>query len=748
MIIKIKGLREHNLKNIDVNIKRNIITVLTGVSGSGKSTLAIDTIAAEGQRQYVESLSTYARQYLSKKKRPDVDEISGLSPTIIIDQKPMGQNPRSTVGTVTEIYTLLRLLFSRIGTPSFSAGHFSFNRPVGACPKCRGIGLEYTIDPNDIITWDKSVSEGAVRHSLFKLGSRYYNILEATNKVDLNKPIKDYSDDELNFLLYSEKITFKNDSQGFIQSYSHQGVIPRLISRNEDLRGRSKESKKKDELFLSAVECSECKGSRLNQRALSVTIGGWSIADLVNMQITELYDQIQTIDTKKGQGLISSITDALKNIIDLRIGYLSLNRSVATLSNGESQRVKLARQMGTSLSELIYVLDEPTIGLHARDVNDLISIFRQLKRMNNTVIVVEHDLGVISNADEIIDMGPYAGTHGGEIVAQGSVDDLISNPQSITGKYLKGTVGIIKKDHYRTPLGFFTIKNANKYNLKNLTVEIPLGVFCCITGVSGSGKSSLVNEYIAKQMPNVVVVDQSPIGKSPRSIPATYVGVFNDIRKKIAEENKQKDSLFSFNSDGKCKTCNGLGYEIVDMHFLAEVEMLCEDCQGHRYNKNALQYKYKSKNIHEILEMTIMESLHFFEDNRILKKLKFLEDVGLGYMKLGQPLNTLSGGEAQRIKLASYLTLKGECYVLDEPTTGLHIDDINRLLMVLDRLVKNGNSVLVVEHNLDVIKNADWIIDLGPEGGSEGGDIIVAGSPTIVADCSMSYTGQYLKKEN
>lgn len=746
MTIKILGLKEHNLKNIDIQIKRNILTVFTGVSGSGKSTIAIDTIAAEGQRQYLESLSTYARQFLSKMKRPDADEIIGISPTIIIDQRPIGMNPRSTVGTVTEIYTLLRLLYSRMGTPTLSAGHFSFNRPIGACEKCRGLGVEYTVDPDDIIDWNKSLEEGAVHHSLFKPNSRYFNIIKAINFVDINKPIKNYTNDELNFLLYSEKKSFRNDSQGFIQSYSHQGVIPRLISRNSDLRGLSETSKKKDSQILSTKDCSECNGSRLNKKALSVMVNGKPISYLVNMQITELYQFIQTVESNRVKALVDSIAPLLKNMIDLRIGYLSLNRSVSTLSKGEAQRVKLSRQIGSSLSEIIYVLDEPTAGLHPRDINDLILILKKLRDKKNTVIVVEHDLEVIRNADEIIDIGPYAGVNGGELMGQGSAEDIVKSERSITGKYLKGEMGIPKKNEYRKPKGFIRIERANKFNLKNICVDIPLGVFCCITGVSGSGKSTLINEYIVKRVPNLVLIDESPIGKTPRSNPATYVGVFDLIRNKFAKETGQNESLFSFNGDGKCETCGGLGYENVDMHFLAEVQMLCEDCQGRHYNNKALSYFYKGKNIFDVLEMTISEAVEFFDDIDIKKKLKMLEGVGLGYIKLGQPVNTLSGGETQRVKLASRLSSKGDFYVLDEPTSGLHIDDINRLLVILNKLVDNNNTVLVVEHNLDVIKNADWIIDLGPEGGSKGGEIIATGSPKAVADCLNSYTGQYLRK--
>ena len=740
MNIRISRARENNLKDVTVEIPRSELTIVTGVSGSGKSSLVFDTLFAEAQREYLASLSTYARRSLPRFRPADVDLIEGLSSCIAVDQQSLSSTPRSTVGTVTEIYAYLRLLYARMGaSDELNPGDFSFNTPSGACPVCMGLGEEVVPDVDELVDWDKSLNEGAIQHHRWKVGSRYWNIVNSTGFFDMDKPLRAFTQEKLNLLLYSEPQTCESDSAGYVQTFTFEGVVTRLTKWMSE---KTKDSSGKLE-FFDLVACRECTGARINARARAVLVNGRSIVDLVTMELWDLLPYIKTIHGPIADAIVPQIARMLDHLVNIGLGYLTLNRSVATLSNGESQKVKLARQLGSALTELIYILDEPTVGLHARDVEHLVTILRQLTAKPNTVIVVEHDESVMRKADYVIDMGPGAGVYGGEVIAQGTPQDIIE-AGTVTGQYLSGKLQIAGRSSRRKARSYLEVHHARLHNLKDVSVRIPRNVLTCLTGVSGSGKSSLV-EVLLKQHPKIVVVDQSPIGTSPRSNPATYVKVFDTIRDEFAEATGQSKSLFSFNSEGGCPVCNGLGYQSIDMHFLGDVRQKCPECQGRRYSSEALQYEYKGKNIAEVLDMTVVEAQEFFDHAVIEQSLGLLGDVGLGYLRLGQPLDTLSGGEAQRVKLASRLNRKGNVYVLDEPTRGLHSADIACLLNVLDRLVEQQNTVIVIEHNLDVIKNADWIIDLGPEGGKNGGEIIAKGTPETVAQVAQSYTGKYLR---
>lgn len=743
--IIVKGARTHNLKNIDIEILRNKINVLVGVSGSGKSTIAYDIIAAEGQRQFLESINTFAARLLKKSSRPDIDSIKNLSPTISIDQSRLRGNPRSTVGTSTEIYTYLRLLFSRFGTEkNLSAGNFSFNSPKGACANCKGLGTEYAIMPEAIIDFNKSLNGGACQINIFKPGSRYFNIIKTSGKLDLDKPIKNYSEKELDFLLYSPKIVLSNKDQGFIQTFSHEGIITRLIGRASDLRGVSDNKEKSEKKYWIEKKCSECDGGRLNEKALASKVNQKNIGQYSNMQLSQLILEIKKIENINADELKNRIVEATQNLIDVDLGYLSLNRSLDTLSGGESQRLKLARELGSDLIEMIYILDEPTAGLHPRDRKKLIKILHQLKQSSNTVIVVEHDDLVMKEADNIIEIGPGAGVNGGRITFNGTFDKLAKNSKSITGRYF-GKLTKIKND-VRNSNEFLTIQNAKANNLKNIDVKIPLGIFCSITGVSGSGKSSLILDELVKQFPNkdIILIDQVSLTGSARGNIATYTGIFGEVRELFAKENNVASSLFSSNSKGACPDCNGLGFKKIDMHFMGDVKIECETCQGKKYQKEILEYTYNGKNINDVLNLTISEAYDFFEQKNIKNKLKVLSSVGLDYLTLGQTHDTFSGGEAQRLKLASKLNKSGKIFILDEPTSGLHFADIEKLLKLLNKLVDDGNSVIAIEHNLDVIRQSDWIIDLGPEGGENGGRIVAEGTPIEISKNAQSITGQYL----
>ncbi len=746
--IKIVGARENNLKNITVEIPRNQITCLVGVSGSGKSTLAYNILYSESQRQFLESVSAYAARFLKRTKRPDVEGIMNLSPSISIDQKQLRGNPRSTVGTATEIYTYLRLLFSRFGSiPNLSAGHFSFNNPKGACPKCKGIGLEFTIDPDTIIDFEKTLAEGAVNHNNYKPGARLYNIIESSRKIDVDKPIKNFSKDELFLLLYTPRIELSNQDQGFVQRFSHEGIITRLLKRAGDLRGISKRKEKTDRPYLVQRSCSECLGGRLKQEILQSKIRGKSIGDYSNMEITGFIDEIGRLDIPQAGELIRRILETSKCLADVKLGYLSLNRSLDTLSGGEAQRLKLGREMGNDLIEMIYILDEPTSGLHRYDCENIIRILKGLRDQGNTIVAIEHDETIMEIADYMIELGPQAGRNGGRIVTCGNMYDFTNDVNSITGRYLKNKSLLQINHNRRKPSGYMEIRNAHVNNLKDINCRIPLGLLCAFTGVSGSGKSSLLIDVFARKFKDkVIVVDQKSMSGTARGNIATYIGIFDRIRDLFAKENSVSKSIFSFNSRGACPDCKGLGYKKIDMHFMGDVTVKCETCLGKRYRNETLAYRYRGKNIHEILKMTVDECLDYFDDKMIRQRIKTLIKVGLGYVELGQSHDTFSGGEAQRLKLAGQLYKKGEIYILDEPTAGLHFADIEKLLNLLNELVENGNTVLVIEHNLTFIRNADWIIDLGPGGGDQGGTIVAEGTPESIAENANSITGRFLKE--
>ncbi len=935
--IVIKGAREHNLQDIDVSVPRDEFIVITGLSGSGKSSLAFDTIYAEGQRRYVESLSAYARQFLGQMKKPEMESIEGLSPAISIDQKTTRENPRSTVGTITEIYDYLRLLYARIGIPhcpncgkeisqqtigqiaeavieegegikiqilspivrdkkgqfkdvledlrnkgfvrvrvdgeirdleedidlaktyrhsidvvvdrlkirkdvdfkrrlvdsletaaDFAGGlitvlfdndgeeyekkysehfacvdcginfeeltprMFSFNAPQGACPECNGIGSKMEIDP-DLIVPDKTLTlnEGAIApwSKSSKKENYYYQMLEAVSNhfgFSMDVPFNELDEEYQNTILYgcSDKIpfTFKRRNKSYMVNRKFEGVIPRM--ERLYFETKSNYSRKYISKFMSDRKCHVCDGKRLRPEVLAVTVGGKSIIDVCDLAIKDSYQFFQDLELTEREMFIAKevlkeIKERLSFLVEVGLDYLSMSRSSGTLSGGEAQRIRLATQIGSGLVGVLYILDEPSIGLHQRDNIKLIEALKRLKDLGNTLVVVEHDEETILSADHVVDIGPGAGEHGGKIVAQGTPMDIMKNPDSITGQYISRVKKIDIPKKRRSGNGnHIKIIGAAQNNLKEIDVEIPLGKFTCVTGVSGSGKSSLINEILYKgaqgklskkfmfagrykeiegleNIDKVIAIDQKPIGRTPRSNPATYTGVFTDIRDLFANtpESKArgyKPGRFSFNvKGGRCEACTGDGIVQIEMHFLADVYVPCEVCGGKRYNEETLDIRYKGKNIYEVLEMTVEEALDFFENiPKITKKLQTLYDVGLGYMKIGQPATTLSGGEAQRIKLAKELsrTSTGKTlYILDEPTTGLHFADIKRLLEVLARLTDAGNSVVVIEHNLDVIKTADYIIDLGPEGGDGGGEVIATGTPEEVAE-SGTYTGEFLER--
>jgi excinuclease ABC subunit A len=930
--IVIKGARAHNLKNVDITIPRDKFVVLTGLSGSGKSSLAFDTIYAEGQRRYVESLSAYARQFLGQMDKPDVDSIDGLSPAISIDQKTTSRNPRSTVGTVTEIYDYLRLLFARIGRPhcpehgieitsqtvqqmvdrildypektrlqilaplvqgrkgehaklleetrtqgyvrvrvdgevrdlseeikleknkkhsievvidrivvkegvatrladsletalrladgsvlvdvmeqeellfsqnlacpicGFSMEDleprlFSFNSPFGACPTCDGLGSQLEVDPDLVIPdHSKSLAEGAIDPWNSSTSNYYEQILQSVAKhykIDMNKPFEDLTEKQQNVILFgsgTEKLHFRYKSDYSSVMRDHDMVFEGIVN-NVQRRYRETGSdyvRQQLEMYMSEKNCPKCKGKRLRPEALAVLIASQNISYVTDLSIVEAFEffgelSLTEKETQIARLILKEIKARLQFLVDVGLDYLTMSRSAGTLSGGEAQRIRLATQIGSSLMGVLYILDEPSIGLHQRDNARLIKTLEHMRDLGNTLIVVEHDEDTMLAADYIIDIGPGAGIHGGQVVSQGTPQEVMDDRNSLTGEYLSGRKFIPVPLERRSPNGkWIKILGAKENNLKNVTLKVPLGVFTCVTGVSGSGKSTLINEILhkslarelhkSKQKPGayrklegiehldkVIDIDQSPIGRTPRSNPATYTGVFDDIRDLFAQTNEAKmrgyqKGRFSFNvKGGRCEACRGDGIIKIEMHFLPDVYVPCEVCHGKRYNRETLEIKYKGKNIADILEMTVEDALEFFKNiPRINRKLQTIYDVGLGYVALGQPATTLSGGEAQRVKLASELYRRSNgktLYILDEPTTGLHIDDIDRLLKVLQRLVDNGDSVLVIEHNLDVIKTADHVIDLGPDGGSRGGTIVGEGTPEDVVQVPESYTGQFL----
>jgi excinuclease UvrABC ATPase subunit len=738
--ITLIGASENNLKHIDVVVPRGKIVCFVGVSGSGKSTIAFDIIAREGQRQYFESLPSYARRYLVKSNRPNVEKMSGISASVVISQDRVHGNPRSTVGTLTEAYTYLRLLYSRIGLPPLDSSYYSFNHPYGACKRCKGLGRAVEVNVDKMIDRSKSLNDGALIPREWYVGGRQWSIIRASHHFDMDRKVCDYSENELQQLLYAPPEMVEATSGDLVDRFTFQGVAHRIMHRNTKVhRGPSEGDLK----YFDFVPCRTCHGGRLNEKSLAVKLHGKNIGEVGDMALTTCLDFVKNIDDIHAAVIKPRLIDQVESLIAVGLGYVTLNRSTDTLSGGEAQRVKMARQLGCDLVETIYVLDEPTAGLHLRDVGNVITNLRKLRDSGNTVLVVEHDESVIRGSDYIIEVGPGGGKLGGEIVACGTVEEIMKNKQSVTGKYLNSTFRIAGKKVYRKANGYLEIKDAKKNNLKDLTVQIPKGVLVALTGVSGSGKSSLVEE-IQSQHDEVVVIDQSGIGKTMRGCIATYVGAFDRMRDYFASEHHIHPSLFSFNSHGGCSSCKGVGFMDMDMNFLGDVKIPCEVCHGTRYKEKVLRYRYCGKTIVEVLQMTAAEIYDFFDDAEIKAQMQLLMDVGLSYVEMGQTLDTLSGGESQRLKLASRLQQKGEFYILDEPTSGLHFADVEKLLVLLNKLVDAGNTVLVVEHNLDMIRNSDWVIDLGPVGGDLGGYLVAQGTPKDVKKVSASYTGKYL----
>lgn len=738
--IKIVGAKENNLKNVSLEIDKHKFNVVTGVSGSGKSSLVFDCIYAMAQTSFYETLSTYVVKNLPKINKPNVERISNLSPCVLVEQRKLGTNPRSTVGTYTEIYTYLRLLYSRVGYPSYDSSYFSFNTSKGACKKCGGLGVELVVDLSNLIDFNLSLNEGAVKHRTWKVNSRYFNIQKSTGYFDMDKKLKDYSEEELNLLLYKEPTTFMNQNEGFVQNWSYEGIVSRLLKRQSDSRGL--QINDYDKGFFKEDKCSCCDGSRLNENALKVLVHDKSLRDLLNLEIIDLYNFILTIDDVEADEIVSKMKKDLENLIHLGIGYLTLNRGVGTLSGGEAQKIKLAKSMNNTLNELIYIMDEPSLGFHSRDVNKIIKSIKNIVDNNNTAIVVEHNREIINSADNIIDIGPESGINGGTLIYNGNVSGITEEPKSITGKYLKNKKvisGLSKKIN-----SFYEVKGININNIENLDVKIPLNLLTCITGVSGSGKSSLIR-YLIQNDNKLIKIGKENIGLNSRSNVATYTKTFDIIRNVFSKANNVKSSDFSFNSTGACPNCNGTGIIKMDMHFLGDVKQVCEICHGKRYKEEILKYLYNGKNINDVLEMTVEEALNFFDNKDIKERLEILKNVGLEYLKLGQTLDTLSGGEVQRVNMSKYLIKKGNIYIFDEPTQGLHLRDIDVLKNVMKKMIDNGNTIIVIEHNLDFIIDSDYIIDMGPDAGKNGGKIVYEGYIKDIIQ-SNTYTSTAIKK--
>ncbi|MCR1164700.1 excinuclease ABC subunit UvrA [Clostridium botulinum] len=743
--IYVAGAREKNLKNIDIKISKKKITVFTGVSGSGKSSLVFDTIAAESQRQLNETYSSFIRHRLPHYGQPDVDSIKNLSVAIIINQKRIGGNSRSTVGTITDIAPLLRLLFSRIGKPFVGYSDvFSFNNPNGMCMHCDGLGKVDSINIDKLLDKNKALNEGAILFPTFKPGGWRLKRYIHSGLFDNDKKIKDYDEKELDLLLNKTDIKIETDDPDWPKTSLYEGLIPRIERSFLKKEGGEREKYKKEINKIVTKEiCPVCKGARLNEKILSCKINGKNIADCTKMQINDLIIFMKEIKEQSVQTVLKALINRLEHLEYIGLGYLSLDRETSSLSGGESQRIKMVKQLGSSLTGLTYIFDEPSIGLHPHDIGRINKLLKMLRDKGNTVLIVEHDPDIIKIADYIIDMGPKAGIEGGNIVYKGTPEGLLQS-NTLTGKALQYKPQI--KLHTRKAKGWLSIKNANLHNLKNINVDIPKGVMTVVTGVAGSGKSTLINRLLPKIYPETIFIDQGSIHASIRSNIATYTGIFDFIRNLFAKENNVKSSLFSFNSEGACPECKGLGVTYTDLAFMDTVISTCEVCEGNRFTDKVLNFKFRGKNISQVLKMTVAEAIDFFKEDEIYLVLRRLVDVGIDYITLGQPLNTLSGGELQRLKLAAQLDSKGNIYVLDEPTTGLHISDITKLVAIMNRLVNQGSTLIVIEHNLDVMTQADWIIDLGPEAGENGGRIMFEGEPKDIITNENSITGKYLKK--
>lgn len=739
--IIIQGLSQNNLKHVTFQIPKEKITVFTGVSGSGKSSIVFDTIAAESQRQMNATYPAFVRSRLPKYPKPAVERIDNLTASVVVDQSPLGGNARSTVGTISGLYSSLRLLFSRIGLPYIgTASYFSFNDTNGMCKTCSGLGKVTRVDMESVLDPDKSWNEGCLKDSLFRPGSWYWKQYAQSGLFDLDKPVKDYSAEEYNLLLYGSRDGISEPENPKVTGIYHKYTKTLL---NRDISSKSRHTQEKSQNLVVEMECDDCHGKRLNPAALSCKINGYSIADMCEMELTQLRDVLAHISDETVGVLVRTLLEGLDRMIEIGLPYLHLNRDTPSLSGGEAQRLKLVRYMGSSLTGMTYIFDEPSAGMHPRDVYRMNNLLKQLRDKGNTVLVVEHDKDVISIADYIIDVGPQAGQHGGEIVFAGSYQELLK-ADTLTGRAMRQSLPI--KEKPRQPQGSLPVRGASLHNLKNVDVDIPLGIMTVVTGVAGSGKSTLISRVFARQYDSdIVMIDQGPITATNRSTPASYLGFFDEIRKLLARENGKPDSLFSFNSTGACPVCGGKGVIVTELAFMDPIVTECEACNGMRYNQEALACTYKGKNIVDLLNLTASQALEVFDDAKIKKHLKVMQQVGLSYLTLGQPLSTLSGGERQRIKLAKNLNKKGSIIVMDEPTTGLHMSDIQNLLKLFDLIVNRGNTLVVIEHNLDVMKQADWLIDIGPDGGKNGGEVVFTGTPTQMLQTAKTLTADCLR---
>lgn len=741
--IVIRGARENNLQNVSLEIPKRRITIFTGVSGSGKSSIVFDTIAIEAQRQLYENFSMFIRNFLPRYPQPDADAIENLSMAVIVDQKRLGGGSTSTVGTITDIYSVLRLFFSRLGEPHVGASNaFSFNDPLGMCPSCGGRGSLQGIVADDFLDMDKSLNEGAIQVPFFvswELGA-----YTESGFFDNDKKLRDFTPEEMELLLHSKQRKFKLAIGSGAMNATYEGIIEKITRSyiRRDIKTLSARTQKAVAPYLVPRQCPLCHGARLSQEALNCRVGGRNIAEMAAMGVGDLLALISASDDPVAAPLVAALTERLQNMVSIGLDYLSLDRETDTLSGGESQRVKMVKHLTSSLVDVTYIFDEPSVGLHPRDVHRLNELLVKLRDKGNTVIVVEHDPDVIRVADHVVDVGPRAGSGGGRIGYEGPYSGLLK-ADTLTSRHLESRRPM--KAEVRTPTGKLPIRNARANNLQDVSVDVPMGVLTVVTGVAGSGKSSLIHGAFLSAHPDAVVIDQSAVGANSRSTPATYTGVMDDLRKAFAAANKVDASLFSFNSKGACEACKGLGVIYTDLAYLDGVRMPCEACQGRRFKDEVLAHTLDGKSISDVLAMPVAEALAHFKQREIVRKLQAMRDVGLDYLTLGQPLSTLSGGECQRIKLASELHKKGSLYVMDEPTTGLHMADVGHLLAIMDKLVDAGNTVVVIEHNMDVVRHADWVIDMGPDGGTRGGQVVFEGTPRQLQDDPHSITGRFLR---
>ncbi|WP_030703022.1 MULTISPECIES: ATP-binding cassette domain-containing protein [unclassified Streptomyces] len=745
--IVITGARENNLRDVSLRVPKGRITVFTGVSGSGKSSVVFDTIAVESQRQLNETFTSFLRNRLPKYERPHVESVEDLSVAIVIDQKPLGGNVRSTVGTATDIWSVIRVLFSRCGTPSAGgATAYSFNDPAGMCPECDGVGRTVHLDLDRAIDWSKSLNEGALLLPGLSVGSWEWSLYGGSGRFDNDLPLAEFGEEDRRLLLHGSGFTVRVDMRTASADMRFEGVVTRFerLYLKRDTAALSEKRREAAARFTVERVCGACDGARLNAAALATRVDGLSPADYARLEISELIGVLERIDDPVGGPVAAAARERLERLAGIGLGYLNLGRETTTLSGGEGQRLKMVRHMGSSLTGLTFVFDEPSVGLHPRDVGRLGDLLVRLRDKGNTVLVVEHDPDVMAVADHVVDMGPRAGSDGGHVVFEGPYERL-READTLTGRSLRRRTPL--KGAVRTPTGRLPVRGADLHNLKGLDVSFPTGVLTAVTGVAGSGKSTLVSRVFTAAYPEAVVIDQSAIAASSRSTPASYVGALDAIRRAFARENGVDAGLFSFNSSGACGGCAGRGVISTDLAFMDPVTTTCPECEGRRFHDEVLQHRVAGRSIVDVLEMTAAEAEKVFDDRALLRKLRTLDEVGLTYLTLGQPLSTLSGGERQRIKLATQLHRTSGVYVLDEPTTGLHLADTGTLVDLLDRLVDAGNTVICVEHNLEVVKRADWVIDLGPDGGRRGGELVFAGTPAGLLAHPTSVTGRYLRRD-